>query len=346
MKNVKFDMNYYNSDFMEELIEKYFSGGNVEKCVISDMALSESCIKKNANFFKHLKYLDLCGHRATHKTEILLEAIDAIEQLETLQTTGDITFEILQKLSKHPLMFLGMHGDISLDDEEVFNLPIFASTKVVIINNCFGYNGKFLDLFQNVERISVYTVEGGDGIFSCTSSLTKLKRLSLNQVGLSFSTVKPFLESLAEMNTLEEFFMPGDLFNHDKLTEILCKMTNLKKVHVTQRGLPYNNLLEIATKLPKLGEISIYDNKFPSEMNDLLSIFRAGKSLTKVFITFSSSFKKPDYDQLLEKISEIRKNQESEYIVAVDIASDDSTLRCKERIGIRNKWVRMVVPGE
>lgn len=74
--------------------------------------------------------------------------------------------------------------------------------------------------------------------------------------------------------------------------------------------------------------------------SDFLEFIRAGKNLTKINLHISTFVERIDYEQLYNKVSEIRKNQESQYVLIVTVKD----LLVSQSICFKTgKWVKMIL---
>lgn len=72
-----------------------------------------------------------------------------------------------------------------------------------------------------------------------------------------------------------------------------------------------------------------------------MEFVQAGKNLTKIIVNNLRSFENRDYEQIYEKISEVRRNQKSQYVLTLRIKDTHNHASICFKTG---KWIKMFVP--
>lgn len=324
----------------EKLIKNYLFGGNVKTCELIYFDINEKFIDNNLKFLRSLKSLSLQPYEANYDSVLKLIEMTNLEVLEVNCSNLDCKF--FGRLSTCRLKRLKVLSGNYLR-EYVMNLPAFDSIRELDLYARESFYSSFLDHFPNVESLTLNIPQANSTIFNSILNLSNLKCLKLEIRWKLCSEIDPFLISLAKLNNLESFLLHIQHFKFTRsICKTICEMTNLRELDVSAFEIPHLYLQEIGKKLTKLRKISMRPLCCSSQLEtieNLSKFVRVGRNFTTIIINGLRLFKMQHCEQLYDKISKIRRNQEHKFLLNFIITNGFPTV-CFET----GKWVKMRIP--
>lgn len=312
-----------------KILTKYFSESIVQKCIFRGIAIRKPLIKENLPFFMSLKSLILDRIETNRFAfSAMLRVTIALKQL-SIDREYCVTAQLLSRIADKQLEKLALGYWVTVEQKDIDNLSANVDLKELKMK-IDHTNYLMLQHFCNIHILNVtghYIYDRR--VLNVILDLNNLTKLSMRFSApmpqlVNFSALKAFFVKLAQYNRLNEFsFDFTTIEKEDEIFELVCKMTNLKRLRVFTAGSsidPY--LLKFATNLKKLNDFTIFnhDLSFDSANMEMICEFAGiAKELKILVFNMDHNKKETGYTEFYERLADVREKYGNQSMLHVEI---------------------------
>lgn len=324
---------------IEELIETFCNGGNVEHCSLhNEFVMNSDFLMKKLSFFKSLKSLRMI--KACVNGDLLYQMLDTMDRIQHLEVDSITSLrthsfpELMAKLQLLQLKSLRVNRSDLVTYHDWEHSPKVESLKTLAVKLGI-YQLPFAMCFPNMDDLTLNALRGYS--LNSLKSLTSLKRLRLKINTVQEKELYSLLQHMANRNALQHLTLDlrrvykgavteMDYENDLQVIDILSRLTNLKSLILQTPWRLNSRLLDLVQSLTALRSLAINGDELVSfgvpEIERLVcEMASSAKSLRKIRfeLNFKDCITNEEYHQFYENISIARAKQENKALLKVRI---------------------------